>query len=55
MILRILDYCGAVFHGCGKGNEEVLEHLQRRGSRIVLILPICLPNRWLQVLVGTLL
>ena len=36
MILPILDYCGAVFHGCGKGNEEVLERLQRRGGRIVL-------------------
>ena len=36
MILPILDYCGAVFHGCGKGNEEGLECLQRRGGRIVL-------------------
>lgn len=36
MILPILDYCFAVFHGCGKGNEEVLEHLQRHGGRIVL-------------------
>ena len=24
MILPILDYCGAVFHRCGKGNEECL-------------------------------
>ena len=35
----ILDYCGAVFHGCGRGNEkglEYLECLQRRGGRIVL-------------------
>ena len=36
MILPILDYCGAVFHRCGKGNEECLESLQRRGGRIVL-------------------
>ena len=36
MILPILDYCGAVFHGCGKGNEKVLEGLQRRRGRIVL-------------------
>ena len=36
MILPILDYCGAVFHICGKGNEECLESLQRRGGRIVL-------------------
>ena len=44
MILPILDYCGAVFHRCGKGNEEGLECLQRRGGRIAL--PICPPNRW---------
>ena len=36
MILPILDYCGAVFHRCGKGNEEGLECLQRRAGRIVL-------------------
>ena len=36
MILPILDYCGALFHGCGKGSEKVLERLQRRGGRIVL-------------------
>ena len=36
MILPILDYCGAVFHRCGKGNEEGLECLQRQGGRIVL-------------------
>ena len=36
MILPILDYCGAVFHGCSKGNEEGLECLQKRGGRIVL-------------------
>ena len=36
IILPILDYCGAVFHGCGKGNEEGLECLQRRAGRIVL-------------------
>ena len=31
-----MDYCGAVFHRYGKGNEESLECLQRRGNRIVL-------------------
>ena len=36
IILAILDYCGAVFHRCGKGNEEGLECLQRRAGRIVL-------------------
>lgn len=36
MILQTLDYSGAVLHGCGKGNEEDLERLQRRGGRIVL-------------------
>ena len=36
MILPILDYCGAVYHRCGKGNEEGLECLQRRAGRIVL-------------------
>ena len=36
MILRILDYCGVVIHRCGKGNEECLESLQRRGGRTVL-------------------
>ena len=36
MILPILDYCGAVFHRCGKGNEKCLESLERRGGRIVL-------------------
>ena len=29
IILPVLDYCGAVFHRCGKGNEEGLECLQR--------------------------
>ena len=36
MILPILDYCSAVFHRCGKGNEKGLECLQRRGGRIAL-------------------
>ena len=36
MILPILGYCGAVFHRCGKGNENCLESLERRGGRIVL-------------------
>ena len=35
IILPILDYCAAVFHRCGKGNEEGLECLQRRAGRIV--------------------
>ena len=54
MILPILDYYGAVFHRCGKGNEEGLECLQRGGGRTVfIILPICPPNRWLRALVRT--
>ena len=32
MILPNLEYCCAVFHGCGKGNEEELERLQRRAN-----------------------
>ena len=37
MILPNLEYFCAVFHGCGKGNEEELERLQRRrAARIVL-------------------
>ena len=36
MFLPVLDYCGAVFHRCAKGNEVGLEWLQRRGRRIVL-------------------
>ena len=36
MILPNLEYCCSVFHGCGKGNEEELERLQRRAARIVL-------------------
>ena len=36
MILPNLEYCCAVFHGCGNGNEEELERLQRRAASIVL-------------------
>ena len=36
MILPNLEYCCAVFHGCGKGNEEELERLRSRAARIVL-------------------
>ena len=36
MLLSNLEYCCAVFHGCGKGNEEEVESLQRRAARIVL-------------------
>ena len=36
MILPNLEYRCAVFHGCGKGNEEELERLQRHAARIVL-------------------
>ena len=36
MLLPNLEYCCAVFHGFGKGNEEELESLQRRAARIVL-------------------
>ena len=35
MILPILDYCGAVSHGCVKENEEGLKCLQGRGARVV--------------------
>ena len=31
-----MEYCCSVYHGCGKGNEEELEGLQRRAARIVL-------------------
>ena len=36
MIQPNLEYCCAVFHGCGEGNEEELGRLQRRAARIVL-------------------
>ena len=41
MILPNLDYCCSrcaclCFHGCGKGNEEEFERLQRRAARIVI-------------------
>ena len=36
MFLPILDYCGAVFHGCVKRNEEGLKCRQRWVRRIVL-------------------
>ena len=36
MILPNLEYCCAVFHGCGKGNEEEFERMQRRVARIEL-------------------
>ena len=36
MILPNLEYCCAVFYGCGKGNEEELERPQRRAAKIVL-------------------
>ena len=36
MILPNLEYCCAVFHGCGKGNEEEFERMQRRVARIKL-------------------
>ena len=35
MILPNLEYCCAVFRGCGKGNEEELERLQRCAAGIV--------------------
>ena len=36
MILPNLKHCCAIFHGCGKGNEEELKRLQRHAARIVL-------------------
>ena len=50
-----LEYCRFVFHGCGKGNEEELEGLQRRAARIVLKTVHCPLKIWLPVLVATLL
>ena len=35
MVLPVLDYCDIVFHECGQENQDELEHLQRRASRIV--------------------
>ena len=35
MVLPVLDYCDIVFHECGQGNQDELEFLQRRASRIV--------------------
>ena len=35
MVLSVLDYCDIVFHECGQGNQDELERLQRRASRIV--------------------
>ena len=55
MILPILDYCGAVFHRCGKGNEKCLESLERRGGRIVLKAAHPFTDGCLQASAGTLL
>ena len=35
MVLPVLDYCDIVFNECGQGNQDELELLQRRASRIV--------------------
>ena len=35
MVIPVLDYCDIVFHECGQGNQDELERLQRRASRIV--------------------
>ena len=35
MVLPVVDYCDIVFHECGQGNQDELERLQRRASRIV--------------------
>ena len=35
MVLPVLDYCDVVWHECGQGNNNDIERLQRRGSRIV--------------------
>ena len=35
MVLSVLDYCDVVWHECGQGNNDDIEGLQRRGSRIV--------------------
>ena len=36
MILPILDYCGAVFHGFGKRNTRVWNTYKDEGGRILL-------------------
>ena len=38
MILPNLEYCCGVFHGCGKENEEELEHLQSRVAKNKIVL-----------------
>ncbi len=35
MVLPVLDYGDIVFHECGQGNQDELERLQRRATRIV--------------------
>ena len=35
MVLPVLDYCDVVWHECGQGNNDDIERLQKRGSRIV--------------------
>ena len=35
MVLPVLDYCDIVCNECGQGNNDDIERLQRRGSRIV--------------------
>ena len=39
MILPIFDYCDVAWHGCGKGNSDVLESFQHRAAK--LIFPNC--------------
>ena len=35
MILPALDYCDVVWQGCGQGNIDSLEKLQRRAARLI--------------------
>ena len=35
MVLPVLDYCDVVWHERGQENNDDIERLQRRGSRVV--------------------
>lgn len=35
MILPIFAYCDVAWHGCGKGNSDVLESLQHRTAKLI--------------------
>ena len=35
MVLPLLEYCDVAWHDCGLENQQKIERLQRRSSRIV--------------------